>query len=216
MLGTDLLTFGVAAAVFVIAGKMRWLPAYFDNLVSRNLARKYLKKSVSGALNKKWALTEEILDKPVNLQQGILKGLPVNVIIKIVLTCVHRFNAQKKGFFLTFGVAAAVFGIAGGVCWLPAYFDNLVSRNVARKYLKKSVSGALNKKWALTEEILDMPVNLQQGILKDLPVKLLLKVLTCGHRFNAQNFFFWTFGVAASVFRIAGGMCCFFFFFYYY
>ena len=31
MLQTDLLTFGVAAAVFGIAGGMRWLPAYFDN-----------------------------------------------------------------------------------------------------------------------------------------------------------------------------------------
>ena len=82
MLGTDLLTFGVAAAVFGIAGGMRRLPAYFDNLVSRNLARKYLKKSVSGALNKKWALTEEILDMPVNLQQGILKDLPVKLLLK--------------------------------------------------------------------------------------------------------------------------------------
>ena len=44
MLGTDLLTFGVAAAVFVTAGEMRWLPAYFDNLASRNLKRKYRKK----------------------------------------------------------------------------------------------------------------------------------------------------------------------------
>ena len=31
MLGTDLLTFGVADAVFKIAGEMRWLQAYFDN-----------------------------------------------------------------------------------------------------------------------------------------------------------------------------------------
>ena len=33
MLRTDLLTFGVAVAVFRIAGGMRWLPAYFDNRV---------------------------------------------------------------------------------------------------------------------------------------------------------------------------------------
>ena len=31
MLRTDLLTFGVAAAVFGIAGEMHRLPAYFDN-----------------------------------------------------------------------------------------------------------------------------------------------------------------------------------------
>ena len=31
MLRADLLTFGVAAAVFGIAGGMRRLPAYFDN-----------------------------------------------------------------------------------------------------------------------------------------------------------------------------------------
>ena len=33
MLRTDVLTFGVAGAVFRIAGEMRRLPAYFDNPV---------------------------------------------------------------------------------------------------------------------------------------------------------------------------------------
>ena len=48
-------------------------------------------------------------------------------------------------------------------------------RNTKLEYWKK--------KWTLTEEILDIPVNFQQGIIKDLHVRLLLKiiVLTCEH-----------------------------------
>ena len=33
-------------------------------------------------------------------------------------------NIMLQTDLLTFRVAAAVFGIAGGMCWLPAYYDN--------------------------------------------------------------------------------------------
>jgi len=46
---------------------------------------------------------------------------------------------------------------------------------LARKYFRKEVTGVLKKVATLTKEILDIPMNIQQGIIKDLSVKLLLK-----------------------------------------
>jgi len=59
------------------------------------------------------------------------------------------------------------------VSWEPLF---RVSRNFAQKYLRKQVTGILKKKTEnLTETILDIPVNLLQGVIIDLFVKLLLK-----------------------------------------
>jgi len=50
-----------------------------------------------------------------------------------------------------------------------------ISRNLARKYFRKQVTGIFKKIGNLTEAILDIPVNLLQAMIKDLSVKLLLK-----------------------------------------
>jgi len=41
--------------------------------------------------------------------------------------------------------------------------------------LKEISNWSIENNWTLTKEILDIPVNLKQGIIKDLSVKLLAK-----------------------------------------
>ena len=44
------------------------------------------------------------------------------------------------------------------------------------KILKEISNWSIENNWTLTKEILDIPVNLHQGIIKDLSVKLLAKL----------------------------------------